>query len=382
MAGDRRWPLRRSTLVLFALVGFGHVLYPAWLLASTRGRSEPDPPTPSSSSWPRVTVVVPAYREGAVIADKVADVEANGYEGPLDVVVVADDDETAEVARATGADVLVPGRRMGKAAAINLGCERARGDVIVLTDANAMFERGSLARLVRWFEDPSVAGVAGEKRVRGGGESLYWRFESALKRAESRQGTTIGFVGEIGAVRRTRFRRLPAQLAADDLWLALDLIEYGGRIVYEPGAIALEDESPTWHELWERRTRVVSGVLDVIWRRRNLLRPGHGPVASQLWGHRLVRSSAGPAAHVALLASAVSASGGSWSARAFLAGHAAAGVALARRVRGARLTAGERLLAEIAFLQAVALGGIWRYCRGDRPALWPKADRGAATNRP
>jgi poly-beta-1,6-N-acetyl-D-glucosamine synthase len=374
MTGDRRWPIRPTTVGLSGVVAFGHVLYPTWLLATTRGRAAPAPPEPRS--WPSVTVVVPAYREGAIIADKVADVQANGYAGEVDVLVVADDAGTARAAEPTGATVLAPGRRLGKAAAINLGCSRARGDIVVLTDANAMFAPGSLGRLVRWFEDPTVTGVAGEKRVRGGGESLYWRFESALKRAEVLQGTTIGLVGEIAALRRASFRPLPERLAVDDLWLALDLIESGGRIVYEPEAVAFEDPSATWQELWERRTRVVSGVLDVLWRRRRLLAPGHGPVTAQLWGHRFVRSSAGPIAHVLLVASAAAASRRSWSARAFLAGNALAGVALRRRVRGHDISAPERVLAELAFLQVVALGGVWRYCRGDRPALWPKADRG------
>jgi poly-beta-1,6-N-acetyl-D-glucosamine synthase len=375
MTGNRLWPIQPTTVGLSAVVAFGHVLYPAWLLATTRGRTMPAQPEPGSC--PSVTVVVPAYREGAIIADKVADVHANGYGGEVEVLVVADDADTARAAEPTGATVLSPGRRLGKAAAINLGCSRARGEIVVLTDANAMFAPGSLARLVRWFEDPTVAGVAGEKRVRGGGESLYWRFESALKRAEALQGTTIGLVGEIAALRRAAFRPLPEKLAADDLWLALDLIEGGGRIVYEPEAVAFEDPSATWQELWERRTRVVSGVLDVLWRRRGLLAPGRGPVAAQLWGHRLVRSSAGPLAHVLLVASAAAAAPRSWSARAFLAGHVVAGAALRRRVRGHEVSAAERALAELAFLQVVALGGVWRYCRGDRPAVWPKADRGA-----
>src|SRR5688500_7037890 len=166
MAGSSVWPARPSTVGLLLVAGFGHVLYPAWLLVATRGRSLPAPPEPAA--WPDVTVVVPAYRESAVIAEKVADLQANGYAGRLEVIVVADDPETERAAAQTPATVLAPGRRLGKAAAINLGLEHATGDVVVLTDANAAFAHGSLTRLVRWFADPTVAGVAGEKQVRGG----------------------------------------------------------------------------------------------------------------------------------------------------------------------------------------------------------------------
>jgi cellulose synthase/poly-beta-1,6-N-acetylglucosamine synthase-like glycosyltransferase len=319
-------------------------------------------------------VVVPAYKEAAIIADKVADLRADGYPGTLEVIVVADDEATAAAARGTDARVLEPGRRLGKASAINLGIEAARGEVVVLTDANARLDPGSLQRLARWFALPEVAGVAGDKRVRGDAESFYWRFESRLKLAEDRLGTTIGLVGELAAVRRERFRALPAQLAVDDLWLALDLVAAGGRIVYEPGAVAREDPSADRRELWERRTRVVSGGIDVCVRRRGLLSPGAGLVAFELWGHRLLRYTLGPLAHAALLARALLRPRHP-AAMAFLAGHAVAARALARRRRGAELSAPERALAEVSFLQLVALGGLWRYLRGDRPALWPKAER-------
>jgi hypothetical protein len=182
-------------------------------------------------------------------------------------------------------------------------------------------------------------------------------------------------VGELAAFRRDRFRPLPAALAVDDLWLALDLLEDGGRIVYEPEAVAREAPSATDGELWERRTRVVSGGLDVCVRRRALLRPAAGLVALELWGHRLLRYTVAPVAHALVLAGAVRRARRSPLAAVFVAGHAVAAAALLRRRRGAALWSLERALAEVAFLQLVALGGLVRYLRGDRPALWPKADR-------
>jgi cellulose synthase/poly-beta-1,6-N-acetylglucosamine synthase-like glycosyltransferase len=364
---------RRTAVPLLAAAASGHVLYPvAVILASLRRTA---PPAPEPARWPAVTVVVPAYKEAALIEEKVADLLGNGYRGELEVLVVADDEPTAAAARATPARVLEPGKRLGKASAINLGVAQARGEIVVLTDANALLDPGSLERLVRWFSLPDVAGVAGDKRVLGGEESLYWRFESALKRAEGRLGTTIGLVGELAAVRRERFRPLPAELTNDDLWLALDLVQSGGRIVYEPTAVAREAPSATPQEAWERRTRVVSGGIDVLVRRRALLGPAGGFVAAQLWGHRLLRYTAAPLAHVLLVARALGRARRSRLARLFLAGHAVAAVAVVRSRRGAPLGRGGRALAEVAFLQLVGLGGLWRYLRGDRPALWPKADR-------
>ena len=371
-------PLARAGLAagLAALAGTGHVLYPAFLHLRTRRLPDEEPVAPAEP--PPLTVVVPAFREEAVIAAKVADLRANGYPGRLDVVVVADDPPTAGAAAATGARVIGGNQRLGKAQALNRGVAAATTEVVVVTDANTSLRPGSLAALARWFGDPTVGAVAGEKSVPATGEGAYWRFESWLKRREARTGATFALVGELAAVRRDVFRPLPADLAVEDLWLALDVLEGGSRIVYEPDARAEEDAPPTWGEDWERRTRVVSGVLDVLWRRKHLLAPSGGMLAAQLWGHRLVRSTLGPIAHVVLVLLAIRSRRNSVLARLFVAGHAAGGIAAVRTARRTARHPVERLVGQAFLLQAVGLGGFARYLRGDRPALWPKPPRAAA----
>jgi hypothetical protein len=179
----------------------------------------------------------------------------------------------------------------------------------------------------------------------------------------------------LGALRRAAVKPIPTDLAVDDLWLGLDIVEQGLRIVYEPEAAVLEDGNESWREDWERRTRVVSGAFDVLWRRRPMLDPRHSPIAVELWGHRLVRQSAGPIAHAALLAWALRCSRRSRVAQAFVLGHLVAGQALARKMRGGSPSGPERIAAQVLFLQLVAFGGMARYLRRDRPALWPKQSR-------
>lgn len=378
-----RWLGRPPRQVLIAAVAgaavaSGPVLYPLWLLSRTRHYPDPVRPGPPQGEWPALAVVVPAFREQRVIAAKVADLQANGYPGLLEIIVVADDAATAAAARGTGASVLGPGRRLGKSAALNAGVAAATAPLVVFNDANTVLEPGSLARLVRWFADDRVGAVAGEKRAEA--EGHYWRFESWLKRREMRLGSTIGLVGELGAVRADRFRSIPLDVAVDDLWLALDVAEQGWTVVYEPTSVATEVDSPSLGQLWERRTRVVAGALDVIIRRRNLL-VGHPPISAQLWGHRLLRMTIGPLAHAALLG---------WAARRlcqssrrnpgsalFVVGHAVAGIAIYRAGRDRAAWRWEVLVRQVALLQAVGLGGLVRYLRGDRPALWPKPERRA-----
>jgi hypothetical protein len=112
-------------------------------------------------------------------------------------------------------------------------------------------------------------------------------------------------------------------------------------------------------------------------------------VAAEVWGHRLTRYTVGPFAHLALAGIAVRRVRKSRLARLFLLGHALAGWALAReagRISHVRasgespepLGAMESAAAgagQVLFLQAVALGGVLRYLRGDRRTQWSTVER-------
>ena len=373
----------------------GHVLYPAWLAWRTRGRRASGtagtaPPGPGA--WPELTVLVPAYREAGVIAGKVEDLRCNGYPGSLEVVVIADGDpETAASAERAGARVLSSPQRLGKAQALNWGFAEADTPIVVISDANNRIAPGSLAFLAEHFGDVRVGAVTGEKIEDdgGGGESLYWRFESWLKQREDRLGTTIGLVGELSAIRSEAWRPIPRGVSTDDLWAALDVMEQGYRIAYEPRARALDPPAGSLAAQWERRTRIVSGALQVLSRRRRQLHPSAGLVAAELWGHRGVRVTISPLSHLALLALSATKVRSSALARVFLLANlcACAGLVVANRAgappeQNAFAATPRRLVVaasagagHIMFLQAVALGGMVRYARGDRPTMWSTVER-------
>ena len=380
---------------LVAVAAAGHVLYPAWLAWRTRGgrgRAAVTPEAAEPGASPELTVVVPAYREAGVIAAKIDDLRANGYPGSLEIVVVADGDpETAAAAERAGARALTGPERLGKSQALNRGFAEATTPLVVISDANNRLVPGALVALVEHFADPAVGAVAGEKLEDdgGGGESLYWKFESWLKQREDRLGTTIGLVGELSAIRAAAWRPIPPDVATDDFWVALDIIEQGYRIAYEPRARALDPPADSLAASWERRIRSVSGALHIMVRRRRQLQPSAGLVAAELWGHRLSRYTVGPLAHLALLVMAVAKVRSSALARAFLLANLAASAGLVVGARAGEPTgdvpegaAPRRLLAtasagagQVMFLQAVALGGMVRYARGNRSTMWSTVER-------
>jgi biofilm PGA synthesis N-glycosyltransferase PgaC len=372
-------PRPRLPVLLGALLagsaGAGHLLYPALLGVVSGRRPRPEPPA-EPDAWPPLTAVVPAYREAGVIADKVADLRANGYAGPLAIVVVAEDGETACAARAVGATVVEPSERLGKAQAVNLGVAEAGTDLVVLTDANNRLAPGSLALLVRHLLHPGVGAVAGEKvEADAGGEELYWRFESWLKQREWALGTTIGIVGELVGLRRSAWRPIPQEISSDDLWIALDMIERGHAVAYEPRALAVDPPYEALGHRWERRTRILAGSLFVFWAKRGLISRGTPLPAFQIVGHKLWRSTVGPVSHVALLAVAARHARHSRLAAAVVAGHAAGVGALVWQEAGRPLPARVTPVTQVLYLQAVALGGLARFLRRDRVLRWSKVAR-------
>src|SRR5205823_5867836 len=126
-------------------------------------------------------------------------------------------DETPQIARRAGA-ALMPGRvqvlslpRIGKAAALDVACGRARGDVLVFTDARQRLSPNAIAVLVEDLGDPGVGAVGGELVLEGDAPaSAYWRYEAWIRRCEGRAGSTVGVSGCLYALRRALWKPLPA----------------------------------------------------------------------------------------------------------------------------------------------------------------------------
>src|SRR5213078_5121444 len=103
---------------------------------------------------PTVSLIVPAYAEEAVIAAKVANARALDYPAEkLEVVVACDGspDATPQRARDAGADVVLELPHGGKIRAQDAAVERSCSDIVAFSDANAIWERDALMRLVEPF---------------------------------------------------------------------------------------------------------------------------------------------------------------------------------------------------------------------------------------
>jgi cellulose synthase/poly-beta-1,6-N-acetylglucosamine synthase-like glycosyltransferase len=350
-------------------------------------------------AWPAVSLVFSAFDEEACIRRKIENCLALDYPADrLEILVGCDGcgDRTAEIARAAGGarvKVLELSPRAGKSAVLSRLVPGARGDLVVLTDANVMLEAGAIRALVRRFRDTSVGAVVGRLRLYNPTrhdfeESLYWKYETALKYYEGKHGCVLGANGGIYAIRRMLFTPLRPDTITDDFVVPLRIAARGWSVPFEPDAVALEETTEDAGREFGRRARIGAGNWQALVRVPDLLDPRTGFLFFAFVSHKLLRWAAPFLLAVTLLANgALAAASGAWGYRALLLAQAAFyALAIAGWRGGSGLTGTARRLASLAHyfvaMNAALVVGLWRFVRGTQHAAWQRTERTAGPGVP
>jgi cellulose synthase/poly-beta-1,6-N-acetylglucosamine synthase-like glycosyltransferase len=369
-------------IVFWAAVGllvYTHVGYPLllWLLARFR-RAPASREALADAELPRVSLIVAAHDEEAVIPRWVRSTLDFDYpRDRLELVVVSDGstDRTAEWATLAGADLVLKLPRGGKVTALNAAVERASGEVLAFSDANAVWEPGALRLLVERLAEPGVGYVCGQVRfVADGGdneEGLYWRYEMAVRELESRLAGVTAGNGAINAVRREAFIALEPT-RGQDISLPFELVKRGWRPVYEPDARAAERMAATIPEEFKRKRRMMAGAWGSMLSSGLLSPRGYGPVyALEVYSHRFLRYVS-PILHLVAFGTNLALLGEGWVYVATLAAQvvllAAAALAPLWPVRPLRIA---RYYVAVTTSSAI---GLWDYLRHGVPVTWEKAE--------
>jgi len=342
-----------------------------------------------ADAWPTVSIVFSAFDEEACIRRKIENCLALDYPPDrLEIVVGCDGctDRTAELARIAGGDRVTVHElspRAGKPAAISRLVPDAKGDIIVLTDANVMLEPGAVRALVRRFRDTSVGAVVGRLRLFNPSraefeESLYWKYETALKYYEGKHGAVLGANGGLYAIRRILFSPIRPDTIIDDFVIPVRIAVRGWRVPYEPDAVAHEETTEDAGREFVRRARIGAGDWQALARVPDLLDPRTGFVFFSFVSHKLLRWMTPFLLAVALAVSLpLAAQPGAWLYRALLLAQLLFyGLALAgpRAVTG-RLRRGVSLARYFVTMNAALAVGFWRFVRGTQRATWERTER-------
>ena len=272
-------------IVFYTYIGYGILLYIIIRLKRLfRGKPQ-KAVLPADENLPTMTLMICAYNEEDVVAEKMENTLALDYpKDKLRIMWVTDgsNDHTNELLKAyPEVDIVFSPERRGKTSALKHGLRELKTRYVAFTDANTMINGGALREIARLFADPTVGCVSGEKRVaarKAGemaaeGEGLYWKYESTLKRWDSELYSAMGAAGELYAIDPTLCREVPDEALLDDFMLSMYVVQGGKRIAYTPDAYAQEYGSANIHEESKRKRRIAAGGLQSIWWLRTMLNP-------------------------------------------------------------------------------------------------------------
>lgn len=284
------------------LIVYAYALYPLVIwMCSLRWGARPAAPAQNDLDLPTITLLIAAHNEESVIGSRLENALALNYPREKLRIVVASDgstDDTASIVRrfADRVVTLLDFRRnRGKAAALNEAWRSLTSEIVVLSDANTWIDPEAPRRLARWFALPDVGAVCGrlvlvDPQSGRNADGLYWRYETFLKRCESRLGALLGANGAIYAIRRKDYAPIPPDTIIDDFVIPLLMaLKSNRRLVYDDEAVAREETPAEIRDEFRRRVRIGAGgfqSIRVLW---PLLHPRYGWLAFSLISHKLLR---------------------------------------------------------------------------------------------
>lgn len=251
---------------------------------------------------PSLSLIVSCYNEADVVEQKIKNCLSLDYPpDQLEVIFVSDgsDDGTDEIIRQhcdQRIKLIRQEGRLGKTMGLNLALAEAAGEIVVFSDANAMYKDDALKMLVRNFNDASVGYVVGaaiyqdeEESGAGSSENAYWQYEIFIKKIESKLHSVVGGDGAIYAIRKVLYEPLD-QEDINDFVNPLQIIAKGYRGIFDAEAICYEQTAGDFDKEGKRKQRIVNRSFSGLMKNKTVLNPlRFGFYSLEVLSHKLLR---------------------------------------------------------------------------------------------
>jgi cellulose synthase/poly-beta-1,6-N-acetylglucosamine synthase-like glycosyltransferase len=352
---------------------------------------------PEEGFFPTVSFIVAAFNEEDCMEKKIANSLAQDYpRDRIEFIFITDgsSDGTMDIIRRhPGIQLLHQPERKGKSAALNRAVGAASHDILIFSDANTFLNTEATRQITRHYSQERVGGVAGEKKVIaatgaadevGATEGLYWKYESYLKQLDSDFYSVVGAAGELFSLRRNLYEPVPHKVILDDFIISMKVAAQGFRIVYEPGAYAMELPSFSIEDEQKRKIRIAAGGFQAMVMLRSLLLFWRQPRLSFLYiSHRVLRWTLSPLCLMLAFISSLILSLGSghvffkllFLGQLLLYGMALAANFIPQKNKTPKLM---KLAYYFVFMNVSVVLGFFRFLRGKQPSAWEKAKRNPA----
>jgi len=253
---------------------------------------------------PRVSIIIAVFNEELYIKRKLENILDIDYPSDrMEVIVVSDgstDSTDAIVSSFQERNQTVslhklPNRR-GKAAALNQGVSRAKGEILVFTDTRQLFETNAVRELVSNLSDPAVGAVSGELFLtpRNNGNikdpiNFYWSYEKWIRKYESSTASVIGVTGAIYALKKELYSPMPEQTILDDVFIPMKVVLKGYRVVFDDHAVAYDDAQVDSQTELRRKIRTLTGNYQILSLIPELFSFKHMEVCFYYFSHKITR---------------------------------------------------------------------------------------------
>ncbi|MBF0472832.1 MAG: glycosyltransferase family 2 protein [Nitrospirae bacterium] len=246
---------------------------------------------------PIVSLVISAYNEERVIEAKIKNSLELDYPR-LEIIIASEsNDSTNEIVKGyEGIRLFAFEGREGKAATLYRVIPQCSGEIIIFSDANGMYEKEAIRKLVRNFKDKGVGCVSGRMKYInpnqtsiGKGESIYWNYEFIIKKLSSRLQHLLGANGCIFALRKEAWLPL-SKYRGDDFELPINAGINGYKVILEPEAIAYEEVTENFRDEYKRKVRIMSwNFISALMLLREAVIKGRVFIGFQLISHKILR---------------------------------------------------------------------------------------------
>src|SRR5688572_5192512 len=286
-------------IIFYSYIGYGILL---WLILKIRSLFNKSVNKKNDLFYPQVSLIIPAFNEEDFIREKIQNTLSLDYPADKLQIIFSTDgstDRTPDIIKEFPRLRLMHNlERKGKIAAMNRAMKTIADPYVIFCDANTLLNKDAVKEIIKHYQDPEVGAVSGEKKVisladnnsAGKGESLYWKYESSLKKLDSAFYTVVGAAGELFSFRTDLYEEVEEDTLLDDFMISLRICQKGYRVIYEPAAFAMEKPSSNIREEQKRKVRISAGAFQSMWRLKKLLNPFPHPALSfQYISHRVLR---------------------------------------------------------------------------------------------
>ncbi len=224
---------------------------------------------------PTVSIIIAAFNEEKVIEEKIRSILNSNYPlANLEILIGSDasDDKTNEIVQQlanSNSEIQLYEfkERRGKPSVINDLVTFSKMPLLILTDANVLFDSDTIFNLIKHFKNGKM-GLVGANILNVGQmndgishqETSYIARENRIKYHEGiRWGTMMGPFGGCFAIRRELFKPVPANFLVDDFYICMQILKSEFACVNELKAICYEDVSNDILQEYKRKARISAG---------------------------------------------------------------------------------------------------------------------------